>query len=264
MHFYPHNIGDFNNSTRHLTRVERSVYRDAIERYYDTESPLPANDIERLYRVLLCSTDDEKRALNTVLGEFFTVVDGAYRHDRCDLEIEKYRSNSSAKARAGKASAEARKNKSQHTNNTSSTCVEQNNKQEPITNNHKPLTNITTDAQQAGVEAKARRKCRLPADFLITDDRRQIALGYWKTKNRFDLNPDDEFQKFTNYHLSNGKPMLDWEACWRTWYTNAVGFNRPLNSASHNQPKTIEQTGNEIAERSARIKATLQKNGAFS
>lgn len=49
MNFYPHHIGDFNNATRHLTRVERSVYRDLIELYYDTECPLN-NDLEKLFR----------------------------------------------------------------------------------------------------------------------------------------------------------------------------------------------------------------------
>ena len=28
MNFYQHHIGDFNNATRHLTRLERSIYRD--------------------------------------------------------------------------------------------------------------------------------------------------------------------------------------------------------------------------------------------
>jgi len=82
------------------------------------------------------------------------------------------------------------------------------------------------DAPQAGVENQ-KRKCRIPTDFLLTPERLTKAVEYWKSKNRLDLVAVDEFQKFVNHFTSNGKPMLDWEACWRTWYTNAITFNRP-------------------------------------
>ena len=143
LNFYPHHISDFNNSTRHLTRVERSVYRDAIELYYDTESVL-TDDIERLQKRLLCRSDEEKQALSDVLDEFFYHQDDGYFHERCDHEIAKYRANISAKAKAGIASAEARrkKAKARKQNSTrvksSSTSVHN---QEPITNNQEPITN---------------------------------------------------------------------------------------------------------------------------
>ena len=152
MNFYPHHISDFNNATRHLTRVERSVYRDAIELYYDAESVLTSN-FERLSKRLLCVSDEEKEALKAVLDEFFELHDDGYYHERCDLEIEKYRANSSAKARAGKASAEARRKKKKARNKQKSTGVEQVlntaitkreqnlTNQEPITNNQEPIEN---------------------------------------------------------------------------------------------------------------------------
>jgi len=148
MNYYPHHIGDFNNATRHLTRVERSVYRDATELYYDTEKPLPL-DIPTLERKLMCKTDEEKWALGDILAEFFIKTDEGYFQSRCDAEISKYRSNISSKAKAGRASAEARmiKKKSKSTKtNTCSTDVQQNvneiqltNNQEPVTSNHKPI-----------------------------------------------------------------------------------------------------------------------------
>ena len=141
MNFYPHHISDFNNATRHLTRVERSVYRDAIELYYDTESVLTDN-LERLLKRLLCVSDEEKTALKDVLEEFFELQDDGYFHERCDVEICKYRANISAKARAGIASAEARKKKATERKQkltrvkSSSTPVHN---QEPITNNQEPI-----------------------------------------------------------------------------------------------------------------------------
>lgn len=92
MRFYPFHSSDFNNATRHLTRIERSIYRDCIDLYYDTESPLDGTDLERLQRRLLCHSDAEKTALDIVLNEFFEEEDGLYMNSRCDREIAIYRS----------------------------------------------------------------------------------------------------------------------------------------------------------------------------
>lgn len=152
MNYYPHHIGDFNSATRHLTRVERSLYRDLIELYYDTEQPLPADDFERLARRVIASTDEEKEALKFVLTEFFDLDGDVYRHSRCDWEIEKYHANNAAKARAGKASAEARKRKSKGKKEQKVTDDEQTlntnehvlngcaTNQEPRTKNHTPCS----------------------------------------------------------------------------------------------------------------------------
>jgi uncharacterized protein YdaU (DUF1376 family) len=216
MHFYPHNIPDFNNATRHLTRVERSVYRDAIEMYYDTESPLPAGDFNRLARLLLCTTKDEKDALQLVLDEFFTLSDGVYIHARCDHEIEKYRSNSTAKARAGKASAEARKNRASTPVEHVLNSVEQNKNYEIVNNNQEIV--ITPQAA-----TPKKRVSRLP------DDWKPDRVYYDEAKI---LKPDmtDEWfksvaHKFKDYWIAkSGKDAtkVDWLATWRNWIRREV------------------------------------------
>jgi uncharacterized protein YdaU (DUF1376 family) len=98
--------------------------------YYDKEAPLPLN-IELLERKLLCVTDDEKKALAVVLSEFFVPTDNGYVNERCGIEIEKYRKNTSAKAKAGIASAAKRKQ--------NSTRVERN--PTPVERNPTPVAN---------------------------------------------------------------------------------------------------------------------------
>ena len=107
VNYYQHHIGDFNSATRHLTRVERSIYRDLIELYYDTESPLTAN-IDRLARKVMATNDHEFEALNAVLGEFFILEGDVYTHSRCDEELAKVY----AKSDKARASAEKRWEKS--------------------------------------------------------------------------------------------------------------------------------------------------------
>lgn len=156
MHYYQHNIKSFNNATQHLTRVERSLYRDAIDLYYDTEKPLPAGDFARLARRLRANTDEELTALQFVLEEFFELDGDFWTHSKCDENIAIYHETASVKSKAGKASAAARKKKADEAKaaaaNKKPTQNEQNptgvkqalnecaTNQEPRTNNQEPTT----------------------------------------------------------------------------------------------------------------------------
>ena len=124
MNHYPHHIGDFNAATRHLTRIERSLYRDAIEMYYDREVALES-DFERLCRRLLATTEEERDALAFILAEFFVLVGDEYINDRCEEELLAYRNNKSMKSKAGIASALAKKLRAKERRQHNSTGVAQ-------------------------------------------------------------------------------------------------------------------------------------------
>lgn len=135
MNYYNYHIGDFNNATRHLTRVERSLYRDLIDVYYDTEQPLNGCDFDRLAKKVLANSDEEKKALKDVLDEFFTLCDDHYHNERCDKEIAKYHANTESKRKAGKASAASRQQKTTRVEHVLNECATN---QEPITKNQEP------------------------------------------------------------------------------------------------------------------------------
>jgi uncharacterized protein YdaU (DUF1376 family) len=107
---YPHHIGDFDKATRHLTRVERSIYRDLIELYYDTETVLTL-DLPSLCRRILARSNEESTAVEQTLNEFFIKTASGWYHERCEQEIEAFRSGTTQKSLAGKASAAARAKK---------------------------------------------------------------------------------------------------------------------------------------------------------
>lgn len=123
MKHYPHHIGDFDRATRHLTRLERSVYRDLIDLYYDTEQRLTL-DMAALCRRIIARSNEEATAVEQVLNEFFTETPTGWYHERCEAEIEAYRANNSQRALAGKASAEAKRLKKQQAINGESTGVD--------------------------------------------------------------------------------------------------------------------------------------------
>ncbi|MDZ5633960.1 YdaU family protein [Janthinobacterium sp. GMG1] len=158
MNYYSHHIGDFDRATRHLTRIERSVYRDLLDTYYDTEQPLTL-DRAALCRKILARSNEEATAVEQTLNEFFIETPTGWYHQRCEEELEAYRASNSQKSAAGKASAAKRALKLQQAMNGSSTTVattvEQTlngsaTNQEPITNNHKPVNLKPTSASPLG------------------------------------------------------------------------------------------------------------------
>jgi uncharacterized protein YdaU (DUF1376 family) len=133
MHYYQHHIGDFIKATSCLTDSQAMAYLRLIWMYYDSEKPLQ-DDVDVLaLQVGLPATE-----VQLLLRAYFRLEDGVWKHTRCEAELEEYRSFIDKKSRAGKASAEQRKNSSitsdEHVLNECSTDVQ-------LTTNHKPITN---------------------------------------------------------------------------------------------------------------------------
>lgn len=150
MHYYRKNIPDFNNATRHLTRVERSLLSDATELYYTTEKPL-TSDLERLEKLLLARTDEEKNALKTVLDEFFTLTEAGYFNSRCNEELLNYQTYKANKSKAGKASANKRATAVEQPLNTCST-------EGQLTTNYKLTTTNTVSSLRSETVVGVKQK----------------------------------------------------------------------------------------------------------
>lgn len=108
MHHYPHHIGDFRAGTVNMTRLERWLYRDMLDVYYDSEQPLPL-DVGKLCRELGARADDEKIAIAEILDFKFTRTDRGYVHERCEAEIEAYRAKAETAKENGKKGGRPKK-----------------------------------------------------------------------------------------------------------------------------------------------------------
>jgi uncharacterized protein YdaU (DUF1376 family) len=242
MHYYSHHIGDFDRGTRHLSRIERSIYLDLIFQYYETEGALTL-DVSALCRKIVARTEEEKAAVLAVLDEFFHETPNGWYHDRCEEEIAAYRTKAGKASSAGKASAAARAERrksamgeaptgverrssedstdAQQTFNERSTDVDSKlnlvstqtqhgsnvlaTNQEPRTKNHKP-------------EKSSARASRLPLDWTPSAE----DLDYCQTQ-RPELDPDRVSENFRDYwHAKAGKDAakIDWAAAWRSWVRN--------------------------------------------
>jgi uncharacterized protein YdaU (DUF1376 family) len=87
VNFYPHHIGDYLTATAHLTWLEDCAYRRLLDVYYSREQAIPA-DIAQACRLVRAASKDERKAVETVLREFFALAEG-WTHGRCDEEIVK-------------------------------------------------------------------------------------------------------------------------------------------------------------------------------
>lgn len=86
MNYYKRHIGDYAAATRHLSLLEHGVYCLLLDVYYTTEKPLPLDE-RAIFRLVGARSDEERTAVKTVLGEFFTSAPDGYRQPRCDEEI---------------------------------------------------------------------------------------------------------------------------------------------------------------------------------
>lgn len=102
-------VGDYQRDTGHLTCTEIGVYDRLLDHYYATETPLPG-DTESCARIARAMTKDEKKAVASVLNQFFYLEDGAFRQKRTDDEIVKLQKQREAKSTNGKAGGRPRKN----------------------------------------------------------------------------------------------------------------------------------------------------------
>lgn len=215
MNYYPHHIGDFDRATRHLTRLERSIYRDLMDVYYDTEQVLTL-DQPALCRKIIARSPDEVAAVTLVLNDFFVETPAGWFHDRCEEELATYRKNNSQKSQAGKASAAARAERRQQAINGISTAV-------PTAvarqSNGTPTNQEPEPEPEPELEPKKARSTasgsRLPDDWKPN----AADVEYCKTE-RPDLLPSKVAQNFYDYWISipgaKGR-KLNWSATWRTW-----------------------------------------------
>lgn len=86
MNFYKHHLGDYAAATAHLSWDEDQAYTRLLRAYYHTEKPIPA-DLKDACRLVRASSPSQRKAVETVLGEFFKMGQDGWRQKRCDEEI---------------------------------------------------------------------------------------------------------------------------------------------------------------------------------
>lgn len=104
MHYFNFQIKEWVANTAHLTPEEEGVYLRLINYYYDSEKPFPLDVQEFMAILRKLRLTNHKEMVIAIVDEFFTASEQGWIHQRCDVEISKYR----LMADAGKRGAEKR------------------------------------------------------------------------------------------------------------------------------------------------------------
>ncbi len=200
MNYYQHHIGDFNNATRHLSRLERSIYRDLLDLYYDLEKPLQL-DFDKLARRIMVE-DDERGAMRDVLNEFFVLQDDGYHNARADREIASFQ-RMAIGGKMGAAKRWAKGSDSPPITTPLPPQAKANANHEPVTMNHEPVI------------GKTARGTRLPNPF-EPDFQFAVDQGIQNT-----LEEAAKFRDYWSAQPGQKGVKLDWPATWRNWCRNA-------------------------------------------
>ena len=108
IHWYPHHIGDYFKNTRHLSILEHGAYRLLLDYHYTIGGPF-RNDPKSIYRYCGALNSRERRAIDSVLSQFFVVAnEGFLKNNRTMAEISKQLNIKELRKKAGaKAHANA-------------------------------------------------------------------------------------------------------------------------------------------------------------
>lgn len=106
MNYYERHLGDYARDTAHLSMLEHGAYTLLMDRYYATEQGVPT---DQAHRVARARSREEKAAVDTVLAEFFTLVDGVWMQGRIEGEIGKAQERIDAARSNGKKGGRPKK-----------------------------------------------------------------------------------------------------------------------------------------------------------
>lgn len=131
MKYYKHHLGDYATRTQHLSVIEHGAYRLLMDAYYTAEKPLTL-DMNRLCLMIRATTVSEKKAVFSILNEFFLKTEAGWQHRRIDAEIEEYMEIVNRNKANGNKGGRPKK-----TQSVSSGEPKQNPNHKPLTTNHK-------------------------------------------------------------------------------------------------------------------------------
>lgn len=250
MNYVQFHIGDWESGTRLLTPLEKGIYIDLLMLYYSTERPILRSYFDRITRGY---TEDERKAFDYVVSQYFQEQGDGFHNARCDAEIAK----AAEKSEKARKSIQARWNKAAKgpASSVSDTCrkpdestdaIRTNNERNTdvlLTKNQEPITNINKKEEDAcvcagmGEEDKAFRLESPEADEKAQASKRKTPEAAthlfdlpdlpddWREycrEVRPDLDPDRMFAEFKFYwQKGNGKGKLrsdkGWSQSWQNW-----------------------------------------------
>ena len=109
MNFYKRFIGDIQRDTGHLSLSEMGAYDRLLDHYYATEEKLPS-DIDACYRIARAMSKEERKAVDSVIRQYFVLDSDGYSQNRAEKEIAEAQPKISAARTNGAKGGRPKKN----------------------------------------------------------------------------------------------------------------------------------------------------------
>ena len=194
MHYFQFNIKSYQAATLHLSNEEDLAYRRLLDHYYDTEQPIKAGANPVLCRRLRVGLPE----LESVLSEFFELVDDCWKSEYCEgllveyrAYTERQRTNGSKGGRGHKADAKPDK---------------------PTALPKKPSAKPTTNQEPLTTNQEPNKKTAVTSRFILPD---WVNAEHWDT-----WHSGDKRKKATDRQKQMAVEKLDQ---WRLAGENHVG-----------------------------------------
>jgi uncharacterized protein YdaU (DUF1376 family) len=210
MNFYKRFIGDIQAKTGHLSLAEFGAYDRLLDHCYSTEQPLP-DDLDAVCRIARAMTKEERKAVETVLRQFFTLTDAGFVQPRVLEMLAEAKPKIDANRENGKKGGRPKSNPEQ--TQEKPTGFDLGTQSEPNDNLSQSQISLSSLRSE-----RAPRATRLTADWALPEP-----WAEWAKGERPDLDPTAVSEKFRDYWVSKpGKDgtRLDWLATWRNWVRN--------------------------------------------
>lgn len=225
MNFYKRFMGDIQKKTGHLSLAEFGAYDRLLDHYYSTEQALP-QDLDACCRIARAMVKEERKAVQSVLAQFFICTDAGFTQSRADEMIAEAQPKMEANRSNGLKGGRPRKIPKPSEEKPTG-LLNKNPDQSQTEANDNLSQNQSQISSSLRSEERSARASRLPPDFELPEVWRA-----WCVQNRPDLKAEEVFAKFRDYWSAKpGKAgtKLDWLATWRNWCREEKSL---LNSAA--------------------------------
>jgi uncharacterized protein YdaU (DUF1376 family) len=230
MNYYRRYVGDYLRDTSRLSMLEHGAYNLMLDYYYADEKPLPL-DKDELYTMVRAMRPEDKRAVDKILGLYFTRGADGYHQGRVDEELGVARATI-AKQRESGAEAAAKRwgggstDRSTHNDGDGSTDGPTHRSTDTsgdgLQHTRDPSSTDTTSNQNkpptTQPPAASARGTRLPADWRLTTEQIEWAIGAqptWDAEHA--LKVAESFRDHWRSVAGQRGVKLDWDATWRNW-----------------------------------------------
>lgn len=188
LNYYKRHLGDYARDTAHLTMLEHGAYGLLLDRYYATECGIPKVEAHRVCRARSAT---ERRAVDTVLAEFFEQVGDFWVHGKCDAVIAEHREQAETNRRIA-----VKREATKRARSVDSSCNESLPEREP---SHKPLASSHKPKRKKPPETP------LPESFSISE-----RVRAWAAERGHGRLPE-RLEAFVSYAKRKGATYCDWD-----------------------------------------------------